>query len=412
MTNSSRSNGNPAPIFVVGVPRSGTTLLAAMLAAHSRLSCGPESGFFDHLKNYAVPSLCDPRTWPRPAIDYLYSIKTLEQSVPENYGLSREQLELYLRARPPSVPAILEALTEQFRGRVGKQRWVEKTPSHCVHVEAIRRYFPAAPILRIVRDPRDVALSLRKQTWGPQTLVESVWRWRAFEAVSGPFFQSDRAARTVRYEDLVLAPEAEMREICSVIGERFEPGMLDTSQSIRQVNRINEEWKTKAGTPPDPSRVEAWKRVLTDGENRVFEALLGNHLLRYGYSCRDDFRGFAQVYPAGQSRYYWQALEGLVSEGYRFWPKHSREAPALRIFLNQPGGDGWLPGSRLARLRRTAAISFDLWRSRLSGRPVRWFAGEGGARAGGLCAQVLRLGLKPFTASGSGRGADPAPLGN
>jgi hypothetical protein len=367
-----------------------------MLASHSRLCCGPESGFFSRFNTLDVNHLCDPRTWPRPAIDYLYAIETLDKPIPEDYGFSREQIERYLQARRPSVPAILESLTEQYMNQVGKRRWVEKTPTHCVHVAAIRRFFPTSPIIRIVRDPRDVALSLLKQSWGPESMVEAIWRWRAYETISVQFCQTDRYALTIRYEDLLRAPEAKMKEVCEFIGERFEPGMLDTSQSIRHVNKTNEGWKVKAGTPPDPSRIAAWKRTLSDEDNCVFEALLGNHLIRYGYDCRDDFKGFLRVHPEGQSRYFWDVLQEFVSKGYRFWPKARRETPALTIFLDQPGSYGWLPAGRFARFRTAAALSIDVWRSRVSRRPVRWFTGPNEV-TNGFCARLLRHGLEPFS---------------
>lgn len=400
-----RATTNPgAPIFVVGAPRSGTTLLAAMLAAHSRLSCGAETHFLNQDVPLDATRLCDPARWPGPAVEYLCSIDVLGRSAPELYGFSREQLETYLRARPPSLVAILEALTEQHMTQVGKQRWVEKTPGHCLCVSTIRRLFPASPIVRIVRDPRDVALSLRRVEWGPSSLIECVWKWRAFEVISAPFFETDPHALTLRYEDLVLATEATLRKVCDFIGEEFQAGMADTSQSIRHVNRLGVAFKTKAGTPPDPSRVWSWQRSLTDQENRVSEAVLGIYLRKYGFLCRDDFKGYAAVYPAARSRYYWPALQNFVAEGFRFWPEHPRERPALRVYLGRPDADDWLPGNSLARLWSAAKIGVDLWRARVAGPPVRWF-NERPGQAQGLCARLLGRGLRPFSAAT----AEPAP---
>ena len=388
----------PTPVFVVGVPRSGTTLLAAMLSAHSRMSCGPESDFFEQLGTQHINRLCDPRFWPRAAVDFLYSIKTLDQPLPDMYGITRKQLERYLQAQPPAVTSVLASVTEQYTKQAGKQRWVEKTPVHCNHVRTIRRYYPTSPIIRIVRDPRDVALSLKKVSWGPQSLIESVWKWRGFETLCTDFFRTDRYALTLRYEDLVRSPEAKLKEVCAFIGEQFEPGMLDTSQSIRHVNRINEVWKVKAGMPVDASRVATWKHCLTDGENRLFEAILGKHLTTYGYECRDNFKGFLQVYPAGQSRHYWHILKDFVSRGFRLWPKGPREIPSLTVYLGQPDSDGWLLGDSFTRLRMAAAMSIDLWRARVSRRRVYWFR-EGNRKPSGLCARLLHLSLRPFSSS-------------
>jgi hypothetical protein len=380
-----------------------------MLAAHSRLSCGPET----HLFNQDVPpdaaKLCAARHWPKRAIEYLYSIDILGQSPPELYGFSREQIETYLRARPPSLAAILGTLTEQHMIQVGKQRWVEKTPGHCLCVHAIRQYFPTSPIIRIVRDPRDVALSLLRQKWGPRSHIECIWKWRAFEAISAPFCQTDPNTFTLRYKDLVLEPEATLRKVCDFIGEEFEARMLDTSESIQHVNKINDNCQAKAGTPPDPSRIADWINALSDQENRVFEAVLGNSLLKYGYACRDDFKGYVAVYPASQSRYYWHALQDFVERGFRFWPKHPGERPTHRVYLGQPDADDWLPGNSLARLWMTVKIRIDLWRARPNGEQVHWL-NEGPRKTEGICAHLLHLGLKPFSTSTVVPGA--APLSN
>src|SRR5262249_42608174 len=63
------------PIFVTGVPRSGTTLLAAMLGAHPRLVCGPENYFFQCLADVGARALCRRADWPKAAIDFLFSIQ-------------------------------------------------------------------------------------------------------------------------------------------------------------------------------------------------------------------------------------------------------------------------------------------------------------------------------------------------
>ncbi|MDT8305503.1 MAG: sulfotransferase, partial [Anaerolineae bacterium] len=74
---------NKPPIFVVGVQRSGTTLLAALLAAHSRMSCGPETHFFRWLAEEEEPSrLCRADSWPETAVSFLSAITATTYSPP------------------------------------------------------------------------------------------------------------------------------------------------------------------------------------------------------------------------------------------------------------------------------------------------------------------------------------------
>jgi hypothetical protein len=392
MVKATKLRGAEAPIFIVGVPRSGTTLLAAMLAAHSRLSCGPETHFFEKpITDSISRTLCDPDQWPHPAVDFLYSIYHCAKPVPDNHGISKEEIEHYLGQRCPSVATVLAALTELHMSHRAKKRWVEKTPIHGLRVQTIRHCFPRAPIIRIVRDPRDVTLSILKESWGAGSLVECICLWKLHEAVWTRFVKSDRHAFTLRYEDLISSPESMLKQVCEWIGEEFELDMLDTAQSIRDVNRVNEPWKAKAGTPIDSTRLGNWRHSLSDLENRTFEAMLGDDLLANGYPCRENFVGFARVYPFGESKGFWNQIEEFVSKGYRFWPKRRHETPAVSIYLNQPDGVGWLRGGSLSRLVEAAAISIDLCRSKVSGRPVHWFEIGNCKSSSGFCAQLVRL---------------------
>ena len=78
-----------SPIFVVGVPRSGTTLLAAMLGAHPRLVCGPETYFFQCLRDVDARALCRRSDWPKAAVDFLFSIRYVGESMPANLSTTR-----------------------------------------------------------------------------------------------------------------------------------------------------------------------------------------------------------------------------------------------------------------------------------------------------------------------------------
>ncbi|OGR95850.1 MAG: hypothetical protein A2V88_13220 [Elusimicrobia bacterium RBG_16_66_12] len=271
------------PIFIVGVPRSGTTLLAAMMGAHSRLGCGPETHFFRGLLEVDVDRLCRLDSWPGRAVDFLFSIRHVGRPVPENYGICRQSLETCLARKTPGVDSILSALTETYALSLGKSRWVEKTPYHLLCLSQIRRHFPDSPVVRIVRDPRDASLSLSRMPWGGVGFMGALCRWKDWDSRSSHFFGSDGRAYTLRYEDLLRSPETELRKLCGFIGERFEDSMRDTARSCLHVNRMDEPWKRMSGRPLDESRVYAWRRHLSKTQNRMAEALLWERLKAYGY---------------------------------------------------------------------------------------------------------------------------------
>ncbi len=223
-----------APVFVVGVARSGTTLLSAMLSAHPRLDCGPESRFFAryrHLDDRARARILDPATWPRPAVDFVASLRNQGHPVTELFGLTTAEIGTYLAGCAPSTEALLESLTVLHAQRAGKARWVEKTPRHLLMTDILRDGWPEARIVRIVRDPRDVALSLARMPFAKDSVVGNLVRIDADDRASRDRIENDPRAMTLRYEDLVTEPERELRRLCDFIGEEYAPSMLDSRGS-------------------------------------------------------------------------------------------------------------------------------------------------------------------------------------
>lgn len=247
-TSAMQGTSSSTPIFIVGVPRSGTTLLAAILGAHPRIVCGHETHFFSSSFSEGLArAICrDPR-WPSRAIDYLHAIPVAQEAVRPIHGFSRDELTAALAARRPSIPSVLSGMMKLFVQRHGARRWCEKTPDHLPYVARIRSYYPDSPIIRIVRDPRAVAASMRNVPWGPRSLVDSLLLYREYEDASAGFFERDPRAHTIRYEDLRNDPESTARELCRLVGGEFEPAMLDTSKSARLVNPMDHSCEEQGG---------------------------------------------------------------------------------------------------------------------------------------------------------------------
>lgn len=400
------SQDHREPIFIVGAPRSGTTLLAAVLGAHSRLSCGPETYFFMQLPSMKkllfyrlfrflprakAQLLCARRSWPDAAVDFLFSIHNSGKPVPTNYGFSKEDIFQYLRRCPPSIPAILASLTEQFMHNRGKERWVEKTPGHLIRVREIRRHFPNAPIVRIVRDPRDVALSIRNVPWGPNSFLGALIFWLKYDEVSYPFFENDPRCHTIRYEDLIYSPEGEIEKVCRFINAPFEEAMLDTTRSYADVNRVNEPWKEKVQRPFDKSRVRVWEKKLEPQDNQLAESFLGGRLRYYGYPVANHFPDYNSVLPLNAYPGYRHFISQLAANGTRLWPAQPGERPSAEVYLGDPGKDGWLSDSGYGRAMTTLQIGSRILYRRLSGRRISWVCHGTPVKRSGVCSSLLSL---------------------
>ena len=352
------------PIFIVGSPRSGTTLLAAMMGAHSRLSCGPETHFFRWLSKTDVDDLIAPSQWPEAAARFVESITRTDfsggarRALIDDYGLDGTQVRESLGSSDPSVEAMLASVAAPLMRQGGKMRWAEKTPDHIEHVEAIRQYFPNSPILRMVRDPRDVALSLTHVPWGVSSLLEGLLFWKRQDDASRRFFDSDDHSLTVRFEDLVAAPRQELDKITTFLGEEFEPSMLDTSQTGRMVNKRDVAWKSKASQPIDRSRLEVWRREISAEENCMAEAILGDRLGAYGYPRLNRFETLGELYPDLASAAKFEGpLRSVAAEGIRFWRANGSEQVTARVYLGDPGEASWKKGGDTRDLRQYLVIT-------------------------------------------------------
>jgi len=404
--NDIRATDAPAapPVFIVGVPRSGTTLLAAMLAAHSRMSCGPETHFFRQLTksetSFGVDpdSLVDPQTWPSPALDFICSITHSSFSSAERlrltdkYQLQKDQIESFLAAREPSVANMLASVAQPFMERMGKFRWVEKTPDHIQSVRLIRKYFADSPILRIVRDPRDVALSLRRVPWGAMSFMEAFSYWRAMDESSDDFFKTDQLSYSLRYEDLIASPKEELIRVCEFLGEDFEESMLDTSSTGKMLNSRNVPWKDKASQPVDATRISLWKKEFSPEQNQLAEAMLGDRLEVYGYPREAQLNELGEFYPNHElALKYADGLLPIPAKGVRFWKVDPNEKPTALVYLGDPAMDHWFGEQKLASL----SAVWDIFTTTLSKKHIYWIAGQEINSWTGLSSFIVRRLLRP-----------------
>jgi hypothetical protein len=381
-----------APIFVVGLPRSGTTLLTQMLAAHPRIAGGGgETHFFKWLPP-DTSTLLDPARWPGPATDYVCSLRPGKSpKVFELYGRTREEIHDDLARRTPSVAAMLESLTEAYARAVGKPRWMEKSPGHLTRLPLLRRSFPEAHVIRIIRDPRDVALSLSRVPWSRDSVLANLYhvarRDRRYDAPA----RRDPRLLTVRFEDLVSDPEAVLGRICEFIGERLEPGMVAPKD-----RPARSETTRKTLERPDPSRGAAWRREMSDADQRAAAVICHEVLARHGYPGGVAPRRVVRIEPDGPKfvRRHEDitrrlAIAGvLVAAGGSGRPRRRSDL----VFWARGGADPWQLGrSPVRRAKRLARMGALLVRQRLRRRSTTWVR-PGGAPSTGRAAESL-LGL-------------------
>jgi len=269
-----------SPVFIVGTPRSGTTLLAAILANHSAYSCGPETHFFSYLTKKIEKKLLNPKNWPYSAADFICSLKLENEYIYKLYSITKEEIIEFLKNREPSIPAVLESLTLQHANKQKKYFWIEKTPRHLLFIPQILKYYPNAKIIRIIRDCRDVSLSLLKVPWGYKTPLQGVYRCWLDEICSQKFSHS---YFLVKFEDLLMSPEKTLKNICNFLGVPYEPSMLRYYNASARLCSEKEWWKNLVKEPINVSRAFRWKKELDEKNQLMLTYFARNLLIKYGY---------------------------------------------------------------------------------------------------------------------------------
>ena len=211
--------GSPPPFpVVVGVPRSGTTLLRMMLDSHSELAIPPETGFLlrDTLGT-------DPQAIARDMIAF-----PPDAPAWGDFGIDAKDFLGRAGTMPPDagVGDVLRLFYGLYALKHGKQRAGDKTPGYIKAMPTVAHALPEARFVHVVRDGRDVALSWSKMWFAPTKDIPSLVRIWADTITDARAAATDLHYREVLYADLVRHPAAVLEQICDFVELRYQPAML------------------------------------------------------------------------------------------------------------------------------------------------------------------------------------------
>ncbi|HJQ51118.1 MAG TPA: sulfotransferase [Gaiellaceae bacterium] len=281
------------PLIILGVGRSGTTLLRVMLDRNSQLAI-PYETFF-------VPQLAH-RHGSRPQLDeFLDDLARLRTLY--DWGIRPDDVRPRLREGMTTSEAIA-AIFETYAERQGKPRWGDKTPLYMQQLPLLERLFPDALWVHLVRDGRDAALSFLElpegfsgKTWAqPRTVAQFAARWRT-EILSARRLGRHSGSRylELRYEDLVAEPERELRRVCEHGSLPWEADMLDHT---RVSDAANMPEHRNLAQPPTPG-LRDWRSQMSREDALTFEQVAGDVLGSAGY----ELLNAKARYPTPQGRF-------------------------------------------------------------------------------------------------------------
>jgi Sulfotransferase family len=282
---------DPVP-FVVGMNRSGTTLLRMMLDAHPQLTIPPETHFVP-----AVIKACrEPGATPEDALAAMKSAREWG-----DFGFSDEEMLGRLRATKMRPGQAVRTFYQAYMEQQGKSRWGEKTPTYVQRMPLIERALPEARFVHVIRDGRDVALSVLDRTVRDLTAADVARRWQKKIAKARNDAPKLHHYMELRYEDLILDTEPVLRRVCEFIKLDFDPAMLEyherAEKRLEEMARplpgdgraqhlsVERRLATHAMTtkPPSADRVARWRTQMSAEDRAAFEEVAGELLDELGY---------------------------------------------------------------------------------------------------------------------------------
>lgn len=288
-----------SPIFIIGSPRSGTTLLRLMLTCHRSIVIPPECGFiiwlYEEFKSWSVTNLTKSNSLKH------FINKLLECRKIETWHLEEENLIKYIISNRPHSYSDLVSCIYEFYG-LSKwnsfNRWGDKNNFYINHIITLKEIFPDAFFVHLVRDGRDVACSYKnlihkkdESKYAPnltKKIDEIAEAWKSdIQTINDSFLSIGwNNVIEVKYECLVSKPENTLRNLTQKICVDYDPSMLHYYKLNKELELEPKEfikWKEKNLKPLIKEEIGRYKSELTDNEMLVLEEIAKNQLVYYGY---------------------------------------------------------------------------------------------------------------------------------
>lgn len=264
-------------IFIVGVGRSGTSLLQSILNAHAEIAFLPETQFF---RNYVASK--------QAVTADLTTFKTILKA---DISFQRARIDTddllvdFSQDTFTTIEAYKSLLTK-YLSRKNKTIVGDKDPRNIDYLPILHQHFPEAKIIHIYRDPRDVVLSKTKAAWSahrPFWLHAIIGQHQLNRGRKiGKMLYGERFFFEIKYENLIRQPEQTIQGLCVYLNVEYQSQMMDFARSSKElVDEKEMSWKKETFKPIQKNNSGKWKDKFTPKQIQYIEAVSNeafNHL--------------------------------------------------------------------------------------------------------------------------------------
>jgi hypothetical protein len=314
-----------SPIFIVGMSRSGTTLLSRMLDAHSNIAILPETWWYVALDRLGCLQEFTDR-WQT----FLFFNEVWENLKGDRDPAARIVASVAAKELGYVGPTVrlLERLGQAYANERHARIWGEKTPAHALWLPQIRDLFPRARVLFMVRDPRDVLVSyddrwnLGRRDTEYLISTAALLKFYLVHLLHQPGFPPEQI-HWGKYEPLTAQPSAELERICGFLRVDFEPSMLAFYHQHENVelDTVEARHHSLLSKPATTDHIGRHQEVFSPSQIALVERLLGKEMQSLGYPLSSssgiafaphEERAFTKA-----EGYYQQMLSGEIRKRFR-----------------------------------------------------------------------------------------------
>lgn len=266
-------------IFIVGVGRSGTSLLQSFLNAHPDIAFTPETQF---VRKYLAKAGLKAKIEVNPKS---FFIDLLNQD--KEFARASTSPETIVADGKVSVVDTYQTFLDTYTSVKNKNIAGDKDPRNLDLIKTLYQYFPQGKVIHIIRDPRDVVASRMKADWSSKTpfLLHPMMYNAQFHRGRriGKQYYGDNYFE-IKYETLISDPESPLKAICAFLGVNFEPGMLNFAESSKElVSESEMQWKKETLGPLLSKNSGKWRKTLTPNQIYYVQTLCSEVLQEFGY---------------------------------------------------------------------------------------------------------------------------------
>ena len=286
---------NRAPVFVVGCPRSGTSLLASVLESRFEFAVPIETHFVPFFSDWLW--LWGNLEQPRNRALLLKAIYDFLDLLTPRMVRERDPVKVkahsLLCTRPRfdeiveetnSFAEIVKRLFSDFAQTQNKHHWADKSAfSHPVPIEGIVAHFPDAKVIHVVRDARDVVLSWTNSWIAPANLETAARLWARHVRTKRQWGDKNpERYLEIRFEDLLLDTDGQIDRIGAFLN--VTPAQGSDRRSDLALMMSEADTHRKLAGELDSSSVGQWRSKLPRADIEAIEALAGAELEALGYN--------------------------------------------------------------------------------------------------------------------------------